>query len=106
MGTPAGGNVFLDLGSSPDEAEALQKKSRQIIEQTIAVRRSICDAIGRWIIRSELTDAQACGELGICSDVLGAIKAQRVDELSTDRLIQLAGMADLKVESKVFKLDQ
>ena len=36
--TPAGGNVFADLGFEPEEAEALLTESRRIIFEKLAIK--------------------------------------------------------------------
>ena len=38
--TPAGGNVFADLGFSPAEAKALQAQVRQVIAKKLAIKSS------------------------------------------------------------------
>ncbi|WP_211483680.1 hypothetical protein [Azotobacter chroococcum] len=39
--TPAGGNVFADLGFGPEEAAALKAESQRIISEKLAIKESL-----------------------------------------------------------------
>jgi hypothetical protein len=41
--TPAGGNVFTDLGFDDDEAAVLQAQSRRLIAEKLAISRAVKD---------------------------------------------------------------
>jgi len=43
--TPADGNVFADLGFEADEAIALQKRSQEIIDEKLAIKVSLMEAL-------------------------------------------------------------
>lgn len=45
--TPAGGNVFADLGFSENEAQSLHADSQAKIAQTIALKEQLMTEIGR-----------------------------------------------------------
>ena len=53
--TESSGNIFLDLGFPPHEAEVLLLRAR------------LAEALRRWIGREQLTQAQASKRLGITS---------------------------------------
>ena len=39
--TPAGGNVFADLGFKPEQAAALQAESKRIISEKLAIKKRL-----------------------------------------------------------------
>ena len=45
--TPAGGNVFADLGFSLTEAKALQAQVREVIAKKVAIKKATDGLFGR-----------------------------------------------------------
>lgn len=50
--TPAGGNVFADLGVDPEEAAALQAKTQRIISEKQAIKAHLMSELGKRIGKS------------------------------------------------------
>lgn len=71
--TESSGNIFLDMGFPPHEAEVM------------LLRATLAEALRDWIEREELTQAEASKRLGI-------VQPLRCDELvALQALIDLAG---------------
>lgn len=47
--TPAGGNIFLDLGFPPDEAARLLTESNREIAAHVALKKHLVDELAKWI---------------------------------------------------------
>ena len=50
--TPAGGNVFTDMGFEPEEAAALQAETQRIIEEKLAIKAYSKSELGKRIGKS------------------------------------------------------
>ena len=50
--TPAGGNVFADIGFEPEEAESLQAKTQRIIAEKLAIKADLMSELGKRIGKS------------------------------------------------------
>lgn len=79
------GNVFRDLGFSPDEAEHLQVRADLMIRLT-----RILEARG-------LTQAAAATLLGVTQPRISDLMRGKVDRFSIDNLVELLGRVDLRV---------
>ena len=63
--TPAGGNVFADLGFDPKEAAALKAESQRIISEKLAIKDSLMTELAVWIDAKKLKQAEAAEILGV-----------------------------------------
>ena len=50
--TPAGGNVFVDMGFEPEEASALQAETQRIIAEKQAIKAYSMSELGKRIDKS------------------------------------------------------
>jgi len=50
--TPAGGNIFTDLGFEPEEAAALQAETQRIISEKLAIKAYSMSELGKRIGKS------------------------------------------------------
>jgi len=50
--TPAGGNVFTDMGFEPEEAAALQAETQRIITEKLAIKAHLMSELGKRIGKS------------------------------------------------------
>jgi predicted XRE-type DNA-binding protein len=87
--TESSGNVFLDLGFPPHEAEVMLLRAR------------LAEALRKWIEREELTQAQASKRLGIAQPRVSEITRSKVELLSLDYLVGLCAKAGIPVGLKV-----
>ena len=87
--TESSGNIFLDLGFAPHEAEVL------------LLRAELAEALRRWMDRKALTQAQAAKHLGIAQPRVSEIMRGKVELLSLDYLVGLCAKAGIPVGLKL-----
>ena len=87
--TESSGNIFLDLGFPPHEAEVMLLRAR------------LAEALRTWIDREELTQAQASKRLGITQPRVSEITRGKVELLSLDYLVGLCAKAGISVGLKI-----
>ena len=87
--TESSGNVFLDLGFSPEEATILAMRSQLMGELRIKIRDK------QW------TQAEAAKVLSISQSRVSDLIRGKWDKFSLDMLITLATRAGKKVELKL-----
>ena len=87
--TKSSGNIFLDLGFSPHEAEVMLLRAR------------LAEALRGWMERGELTQAQAAKRLGISQPRVSEITRGKVELLSLDYLVGLCAKAGISVGVKL-----
>lgn len=87
--TESSGNIFLDLGFPPHEAEVLLLRAR------------LAEALHLWIDREQLTQAQASKRLGITQPRVSEITRGKVELLSLDYLVGLCAKAGIPVSLKL-----
>lgn len=87
--TESSGNVFIDLGFSPEEATILAMRSQLMGELRIKIRDE------------EWTQAEAAKILGISQSRVSDLIRGKWDKFSLDMLITLATRAGKKVELKM-----
>ena len=85
------GNVFLDIGFSPEEAQNLQ------------LRSELMSRIERFVKRSGMTQTEAARALGVTQPRLNAFLKGKIDQFSLDALVNMLGHAGMRVELKVKK---
>jgi len=85
------GNVFLDIGFSPEEAQNLQ------------LRSELMSRIERFVKRSSLTQTEAARALGVTQPRLNALLKGKIDQFSLDALVNMLAHAGMRVEMKVRK---
>ena len=83
------GNVFLDLGFPPHEAEVM------------LLRAELAEALRCWIDREKLTQAQTAKRLGITQPRVSEIVRGKVELLSLDYLVGLCAKAKMPVGLKL-----
>ncbi|OGT99899.1 MAG: transcriptional regulator [Gemmatimonadetes bacterium GWC2_71_10] len=86
---PSSGNVFLDLGFAPQEAENLKLRADLMIE------------LGRLIETRGLTQAQAAKLLGVTQPRVSDLVRGKISLFSVDTLIGMLGRAGLHVSLAV-----
>jgi len=83
--TESSGNIFLDLGFPPHEAEVM------------LLRAKVAESLRRWMEREKLTQAEAAKRLGISQPRVSEIVRGRVELLSLDYLAGLCVKAGVPV---------
>jgi len=87
--TKSSGNVFLDIGFSPEEATIFAMRSQLMCELRIKIRDM------------EWTQAEAAQVLGISQSRVSDLIRGKFEKFSLDMLITLATRAGKKVELKM-----
>jgi predicted XRE-type DNA-binding protein len=87
--TDSCGNVFIDLGFSPEEATILAMRSQLMVELRIKIRDM------------EWTQVEAAQVLGISQSRVSDLIRGKFEKFSLDMLITLATRAGKKVELKL-----
>lgn len=83
--TESSGNVFLDLGFAPHEAEVM------------LLRAKLAEALRVWMEREKLTQVQSAKRLGISQPRVSEIVRGKVELLSLDYLVGLCAKAGIPV---------
>jgi len=87
--THGSGNVFLDLGFEPGEANVLFLRAELMIELT------------RHIASKKWTQAEAAKRMGITQPRVSKLMKHTWDEFSLDMLVTLAGRLGLRHELRL-----
>ncbi|HEX8832326.1 MAG TPA: helix-turn-helix transcriptional regulator [Longimicrobium sp.] len=87
--TPAGGNVFADLGFSKDEAEALK------------ICSSLMMKVQDVIEERELSTADAAKLFGVTQARIKALLRGKIGEFTIDALVRMLTHAGMRVEVSV-----
>jgi predicted XRE-type DNA-binding protein len=87
--TKSSGNVFIDLGFSPEEATILAMRAQLMGELRIKIRDE------------EWTQAEAAQVLGVSQSRVSDLIRGKFEKFSLDMLITLATRAGKKVELKL-----
>ena len=87
--TPAGGNVFSDLGFDLAEAKALQAQVRDVIAKKLAIKTQLMDSVANWIAQEKLTQAKAASLLGISRPRVSDVIRHKNSNFTVDALIDM-----------------
>ena len=84
--TPAGGNIFADLGFPAEEAENLK------------IRSSLMIAIEKIMARRGLKQVDAAKLFGVSQPRISDIKRGKIDEFTIDSLVNMLTHAGIRVD--------
>jgi predicted XRE-type DNA-binding protein len=87
--TPAGGNVFADLGFEPAEAAALFEQSQKAIAKKLAIKAQLMDTLAKWMVSEKLTQAKAATVLGISRPRVSDVIRHKNSNFTVDALIDM-----------------
>jgi predicted XRE-type DNA-binding protein len=83
--TESSGNVFLDMGFPPHEAEVM------------LLRAQLAEALRAWMEREALTQAEVAKRLGIAQPRVSEIVRGKVELISLDYLVGLCAKAGIPI---------
>lgn len=89
--TPAGGNVFRDLGFPPAEAENMK------------VRSDLMGALQGLMADRGLTQVQAAKLFGVAQPRISDLCRDKIDRFTVDTLINMLAHAGMRVRLKVVR---
>lgn len=87
--TPAGGNVFADLGFPPEEAAALQAESKRIISEKQLIKEQLMNEISGWIRDKKLKQADAAQILGVSRPRVSDVINRKSIKFTIDALVDM-----------------
>lgn len=99
--TPAGGNVFSDLGFEPKEAVALQANSKRIISEKIMIKEQLMRELAVWIQTSSLKQAEAAHILGVTRPRVSDVINKKTPKFTIDALIDMLARTGKRVELSI-----
>jgi predicted XRE-type DNA-binding protein len=99
--TPAGGNVFADLGFEPQQAEALQRQSKRIISEKLAIKESLMTELSLWIDENNLKPVQAAQILGVTRPRVSDVIHKKTVKFTIDALVDMLARTGKRVRFSV-----
>lgn len=99
--TPAGGNIFADLGFAPQEAAALQAQSRRIISDKIAIKEQLMAELALWIATENLKQADAAQILGVSRPRVSDVINKKTPKFTIDALVDMLARAGRRVQFQI-----
>lgn len=99
--TPAGGNVFSDLGFSPEEAASLKAASDRIISEKLAIKNSLMAELARWIEIKNLKQAEAAEILGVTRPRVSDVINKKAVKFTIDSLVDMLERTGKRVSFSV-----
>jgi predicted XRE-type DNA-binding protein len=99
--TPVGGNVFADLGFAPEEAKALQEKSKRIISEKLAIKESLMTTLSEWIAEENLKQADAALILGVTRPRVSDVIHKKTVKFTIDALVDMLARTGKHVQFSV-----
>ena len=83
------GNVFRDIGFSPEEA------------RNLVLRSELMTRVERFVKRGGMTQMEAARALGVTQPRLNDLLRGKIDKFSLDALVNMLGHAGMRVELTV-----
>lgn len=99
--TPAGGNVFLDLGFDTEEADRLKAEADHIITIKIAIRESLMTEVASWIKSKGMTQAEAAQVLGVTRPRVSDIINKKWTNFTIDALVDMLARAGKQIQLNI-----
>jgi predicted XRE-type DNA-binding protein len=87
--TPAGGNVFADLGFESEEAAALKAESQRIISEKLAIKESLMSELAGWIEANKLKQVEAAEILGVTRPRVSDVINGKSIKFTIDALVDM-----------------
>jgi len=87
--TEADGNVFADLGFSPDEAVRLKAQSQKQINDTVALKGQLMSALAGWIEQEHLKQAEAARILMVSRPRVSDVVNLKTSKFTLDCLVTM-----------------
>lgn len=99
--TPAGGNIFADLGFEQNEAAALKAESQRIISEKLAIKNSLMAELAEWIESKNLKQSDAAEILGVTRPRISDVINKKSVKFSVDALIDMIARTGKHVELSI-----
>jgi predicted XRE-type DNA-binding protein len=99
--TPAGANLFADLGFDAEEAARLDAALRAEIDQALLLKRQLMDELSAWIEGNHLKQAQAAEILMISRPRVSDVVNRKAAKFTIDALVQMLSRTGRTVQLSV-----
>ena len=99
--TPAGGNIFADLGFEPKEAAKLLAEIDQVISEKLAIKESLMTELARWIDARKFKQAEAAEILGVTRPRVSDVIHKKTNKFTIDALVDMLARAGKHVQLSV-----
>ena len=87
--TPAGGNVFADLGFSPKQAKAMLEDADERIAKVQKLKKDAAIAIAQWMQTEKLTQVAASEILEVSRPRVSDLVNAKLGRFSLDTLVAM-----------------
>lgn len=87
--TPAGANLFLELGFGADDAARYQAQSRQRIDETLALKEQLMTELAGWIRDNHLKQAQAAEIFKVTRPRISDVVNKKTGKFTIDALVDM-----------------
>ena len=87
--TPAGGNIFADLGFEKEDAELLLGDADRRISDKLAIKLNLMLEINDWIEKKDIIQEDAARILGITRPRVSDVVQQKTEKFSIDALVDM-----------------
>lgn len=99
--TPAGANLFAELGIEAAEAQRLNTALRAEIDQALLLKRQLMDELSAWIEQSHLKQAQAADILMVSRPRVSDVVNRKATKFTIDALVQMLSRTGRTVQLSV-----
>ncbi|HFF8639186.1 TPA: helix-turn-helix domain-containing protein [Yersinia enterocolitica] len=87
--TPAGANIFADLGFDEKEASVLYADSMREIENTLVIKEKLMDEITVWITEQKMKQADVATMLHISRPRVSDVVNKKTSKFTIDALVNM-----------------
>jgi len=99
--TPAAGNVFADLGFSPEDATSLKAESQRIISEKLAIKETLLAELADWIESKDLKQTEAAEILGVTRPRVSDVVNKKSIKFTIDSLVDMLARTGKQVQFSV-----
>lgn len=99
--TPAGGNVFADLGFNPDQVTSLKENSQRITSAKLIIKESLVSELAKWIDDNQLTQVQAAEILGVSRPRVSDVINKKCAKFTIDALVDMLVRTGKNIEFSI-----
>lgn len=99
--TPAGGNVFADLGFEPQVAAALKAESQRIISEKLAIKEALMSELAHWIETQQLKQTEAAQILGVTRPRVSDVINKKAIKFTIDALVDMLARTGKHIQLSV-----
>lgn len=99
--TPADGNIFADLGFSPDDAAKLLAETDRAILERIAIKESLMTEISSWISSQNLKQIEASKILGVTRPRVSDVVNKKMGNFTIDSLVNMLSKTGKRIQLSI-----